>query len=161
MLEITGVPTEEQVEDIKPAKDRLSKGPVAVIECFQKIPCDPCYTACNRDAIQPFEDINELPTINNDNCNGCGICVAYCPGLAIFVIDETYSNTEALIKIPWEFLNLPKEGEIVPGINREGEEAASVTVKKVQPSPKKNGAYVLWLSVPKELAFEIRSIPVK
>ncbi len=161
MLSKTGVPTREQVESVKPDRERLARGPVAVIECFQQIPCDPCYTACSRGAIQPFADINDLPRIDFGKCNGCGLCVAYCPGLAVFVVDETYSETEALVRIPWEFLNRPEAGQKAPGLNREGKEVALVTVKRVQPSPSKNGAYILWLAVPKELAFEVRSIPVK
>jgi hypothetical protein len=81
--------------------------------------------------------------------------------LAIFIVDETYSEKEALIKIPWEFLRLPPEGSQVAGLNREGNEVARVTVKKVQRSPKKNGAHILTLIVPKELAYEIRSISPK
>lgn len=36
MLAKTGVPTEEQIEKIKPSPERLGQGPVAVIECFQE-----------------------------------------------------------------------------------------------------------------------------
>lgn len=160
MLAETGVPTEKQIEKIKPSLERLGKGPVAVVECFQEIPCDPCFTACKQGAIQPFEDINDLPVIDNDKCNGCGVCVSYCPGLAIFIVDETYSETEAIIRIPWEFLPLPAKGAQVAGLNREGREVTRVTLKKVQPSPKKNGSYILWLVVPKEFAHEVRSIAV-
>lgn len=158
MLERTGVPTKEQLESIRPSKERLAKGPVAIIECFQEIPCDPCNTACNRGAILPFEDINNLPKMEFENCNGCGICVGYCPGLAIFIVDETYSDTEAMVRIPWEFSNIPPEGSKVDGLDREGKKVTDVTIKRIQPSPKKNGAHILWLLVPKEKAFEVRSI---
>jgi Fe-S-cluster-containing hydrogenase component 2 len=158
MLTRTGVPTQRQIEAVKPPPERLRKGPVAVVECFQEIPCDPCFTSCTRGAILPFADINDLPQLDYDRCNGCGTCVGFCPGLAIFIVDETYSKQEALIKIPWEFLSLPPEGSQVQGLNREGRAVARVTVKKVQRSPKKNGANILTLVVPTELAYEIRSI---
>ena len=161
MLEKNGIPTKEQIEAIKPPKERLAKGPVAIVECFQEIPCDPCHTACNRGGMLPFEDINDLPKMDFDACNGCGICVGFCPGLAVFIVDETYSEDEALVKIPWEFLRLPEAGSQVKGLDREGNEVATVTVKKVQKSAKKNGAHILWLVVPKELAYDIRSISHK
>lgn len=161
MLETTGVPTPEQIEAAKPPGERRVNGPVVMVECFQKIPCDPCHTACKRGGFLPFEDINDLPRLDYDNCNGCGICISYCPGLAIFVVDETYSDQEALIMIPWEFLPIPKEGSIVRGLNRRGEEVAPVTVKKVSSSAKKNGARVITLAVPKKFTYEIRSIEIK
>ncbi len=34
------------------------------------------------------------------------VCVSNCPGLSIVVVDETYSEKEALVKIPYEFLPL-------------------------------------------------------
>ena len=105
-----------------------------------------------------FEDINDLPRMNYDNCNGCGICIGACPGLAIFVIDETYSDQEALVTIPWEFLPVPEEGSTVQGLNRSGDAVASVKVVKVRPSAKKNGASNISLAVKKKLAYDIRSI---
>ena len=161
MLEKTGIPTPEQIEAIKPSKERLAEGPVAIVECFQEIPCDPCNTACNRGGILPFADINDLPQTDEEKCNGCGICVGFCPGLAIFILDDTCSDTESLITIPWEFSRLPAEGSQVWGLNREGQKVAMVTVKKVRKSAKKNGAHLLTLMVPKELAYDIRSISHK
>lgn len=161
MLAQTGVPTADQILRTIPAKQRLAKGPVAVVECFQEIPCDPCNTSCTTGAIAPFEDINQLPRIDWEKCNGCGRCVGFCPGLAIFIVDDTYSETESIVRIPWEFSFLPTVGEQVAGLNREGREVAQVTVKMIQPSPKKNKVHILWLVVPKELAFEVRSIAPK
>ncbi|MDW7729753.1 MAG: 4Fe-4S binding protein [Bacillota bacterium] len=160
-LEKNGIPTPTQLAVIKPSKERLAKGPVVLVECFQKIPCDPCYSACKRGGFLPFEDINDLPQMDYDKCNGCGICIGACPGLAIFVIDETYSEQEALLTIPWEFLPVPDEGSTVRGLNRSGEPVAPVKVAKVRPSAKKNGAMIISLAVPKELADDIRSIRVK
>ncbi|MFO7951587.1 MAG: 4Fe-4S binding protein [Bacillota bacterium] len=161
MLSKTGVPTKEQIEAIKPSKERLAKGAVAIVECFQEIPCDPCYTSCKSGCILPFANINDLPQMNFENCTGCGVCIGACPGLAIFVVDETYSDTEALLMIPWEFAPVPEEGSVVTGLSREGKEVGPVTVKKVRSSAQKNGAYILSLEVPKDLAFEIRSISLK
>ena len=146
MLAKTGIPTPEQIKAVKPPQERLEKGPVAIVECFQEIPCDPCFTSCSRGAILPFKDINDLPRIDYDRCNGCGNCVGHCPGLAIFIVDETYGENEALIKIPWEFLRLPPAGSRVAGLNREGKEVAPVTVKILR-SPKRTAPTSwCWLS---------------
>lgn len=158
MLSKTGVPVKEQIESIKPDRDRLARGPVVIVECFQEIPCDPCYTSCKSGCFLPFDDINDLPRMDLDRCNGCGVCISSCPGLAIFMIDETYSEREALVSIPWEFTPLPPEGSEVAGLDREGNMVTPVTVKKVRSSPMKNGTYILTLIVPKEFVDEVRSI---
>jgi len=160
MLEKTGVPTPEDLDSVFPSEERLSKGPVAVIECFQEIPCNPCYTACKRDAIQKFEDINDLPKMNSDNCNGCTLCVSKCPGLAIMVIDATYSEDLALMKIPYEFLPLPKAGDIVGGLDREGNYVCDVRVVKVQNTKALDKTPVITFEVPKEYIKKIRNIEV-
>lgn len=158
MLEETGIPTEEQLLQALPPPERRSRGPVAVFECFQRIPCNPCYTACKVGAVKKFEDINDLPSVDYDKCTGCGLCVAACPGLAIFVIDETYSPTETLIKLPYEFLPLPRVGELVSALNRAGEAVGVARVVRVQSS--KNKTQVVWVTVPKEIAQEVRNIRV-
>ncbi len=160
MLEKTGVPAREQVEAVKPPQERLAKGPVAIVECFQEIPCDPCYTACKREAFLPFEDINDLPQTDFEKCNGCGICLGACPGLAIFIVDESYGDHEALVMIPWEFLPVPAQGSIVQGLNREGEAVAEVKVKDVRSAGKNKKTSIITLVVPKEFAHDIRSIKV-
>ena len=64
MLKSTGIPTQKDLESVVPSKERLAKGPVAIMECFEKIPCNPCYTSCKRGAITEFEDINDRPQLN-------------------------------------------------------------------------------------------------
>lgn len=131
MLQSTGIPTSTDIESVFPAEERLRKGPVAVIECFERIPCNPCYTACRRNAIQPFADINDRPDIKTENCNGCALCIAKCPGLAIMVVDMTWKPDKALLKIPYEFRPLPAEGDLVMGLDRAGEPVVPVRVVKV------------------------------
>jgi len=156
MLEKTGIPTREDIESITPSEERRKKGPVAVIECFQKIPCNPCYTSCKFGAIKEFEDINDRPVVDFDKCTGCGVCVVNCPGLAIFIIDETYSDTEALVKIPYEFIPLPEEGSYVTALNREGKPVCRAKVVKVQNAKSQDRTPVVSLAVPKEFSMEVR-----
>lgn len=158
MLISTGIPTKEDLQGVMPPAQRLAKGPVAMAECFQKIPCNPCSKACVKKAIRVEPDINQTPKVDFDVCNGCGVCLARCPGLAIFVVDMTYSETEALVKLPFEFLPVPQEGQLACGLNRAGEELGWFPVVKVISGGKKNMTYTISLAVPKELAMEVRNI---
>jgi ferredoxin len=130
-----------------------------MMECFQEIPCDPCALSCPSGAILPFSDINELPKVDYNKCTGCGLCIASCPGLAIFVVDTSYSEREALVKLPYELLPLPKKGELVSGLDRQGRKVAMVKVTRVQST--KNKTYIISILVPKELALQIRNIKVE
>ncbi|SDH22850.1 4Fe-4S binding protein [Desulfosporosinus hippei] len=158
MLNKTGIPTAEDVKKVSPSPDRLKKGPVAIIECFQEIPCNPCTEACKQGAIQPMEDINNLPKLDFEICNGCGVCLSRCPGLAIFIVDGSYSDREAVVRIPYEYLPVPKVGDKVTGLNRSGEELGVFEIIKVQSGGQKNKTYTLWLVVPQDLAMDVRSI---
>ena len=159
MLERTGIPTDDDLEKVIPDKKRLAQGPVVIIECFQKIPCDPCAISCKLGAIKPFKDINDLPIVDFDKCTGCGICISSCPGLAIFVIDMNYSDEKSLIKLPHEMLPLPEKGEDVYALDRAGSilgKAKVVRVLKI-----KNKTNVISLEVPKSMAMKARSIKVE
>lgn len=159
MLERTGIPTDDDLEKIIPGKKRLARGPVVIIECFQKIPCDPCAISCKFGAIKPFKDINDLPQVDFDKCSGCGICISSCPGLAIFVIDMNYSEGKALIKLPHEMLPLPEKGEVVYALDRAGGKLGKAKVAKVLKI--KNKTNIISLTVPKSMAMKVRSIKVE
>ncbi len=161
MLAQNGIPTAEDLAQVMPSAERLAKGPVAIAECFQNIPCDPCYHSCKQGAIKPFDDINERPQVDHDKCNGCGMCLMRCPGLAIFVVDETYSENEALVKIPYEFLPLPKPEQVVDAVNRAGKVVGEARVVKVQSGKGMDGTNVVWLAVPKNLSMEVRHFKLK
>lgn len=156
MFQNTGLVTVKMVEKILPSEKRRKEKPYAIFECFQEIPCNPCYTSCKIGAVEPFEDINNIPRINHEKCNGCAQCVSACPGLACFVIDENYSETESTIKLPYELLPLPEEGQEVIGIDREGNEVSKARVVKVQNNKKLDFTNVITLAVPKEHVLSIR-----
>lgn len=157
MLEKTGVPTADQIKKIAPTAERLKQGPVAVVECFQEIPCDPCQYACRHEAIKVFKDINDLPVIDHELCNGCGVCISQCPGLAIFVVDDSYGENEGLVKMPYEYLPLPRAGEIVTGLDTEGREVCSARVVKVQNTRTMDRTPVVTLAVPRDQVMRVRS----
>ncbi|MGE5593949.1 MAG: 4Fe-4S binding protein [Betaproteobacteria bacterium] len=143
-----------------PDAERLARGPCVVVECPEEIPCDPCHDACPRGAIRPFDDINHLPEVDFDKCNGCGACISACPGLAIFVVDETWRDGRALVKLPYEFVPLPKPGQHVAGLDRAGRERCAARVVRVQTSKKQDRTAVVWIEVPNALSMEIRHIRV-
>lgn len=160
-LRRTGIPTETDLARIRPDRERMAAGPVAVIECLQEIPCDPCASSCKQGAIAPFGDINDLPAFDPRKCNGCAVCVANCPGLAIFVVDESHGPDEALIKLAHEFLPLPANGVLVTAVDREGKTRGQARVLRVQRPKSKGQTAVVWVAVPKTLAWAIRAIRVE
>jgi len=161
MLKRTGFATPEDMAKVLPSEARLSCGAVAVLECFQNIPCNPCATSCPRHAIKEFVDINDTPSFDEDLCNGCAICVANCPGLAIFVVDETYSPDEALVKLPYEFMPLPAAGDEVLAVNRAGEVIGHARVVRVQNPSAFDRTAVIHVAVPKALGREVRFIKLE
>jgi len=162
-LATSGVLCKEELSKLPgvPSPKRLKKGAVAVIECAELIPCNPCETACPKDAIQVGEDINNLPVLDEAKCTGCGLCIPACPGIAIFVIDLTFSETEALLQIPHEFLPLPGKGEIVNCLDREGKVVSPGKIIKVVNPKSYDRTAVISVAVPKELAQDIRALEVK
>ncbi len=141
-----------------PSEERLSRGPVAVVECAQNIPCNPCEDACPRGAITVGEEITSLPSLAGDRCNGCGLCVARCPGLAIFTVHRDYTETTALVSFPWEYLPLPQQGERVPCVGRDGAYRCDGIVQRVMTGKALDATAVVSVEVPKEYCMEVRAI---
>lgn len=150
---------EAKVQAILPSEERRQKGPYALFECFQNIPCNPCYTACKFHAVKPLTTITDTPETFFDQCVGCGACMLVCPGLAAFVIDESYSATESLVKIPYEYTPFPEKGAIVDGVNRLGAAVCKVQVKHVLTA--KNKTSIVTLVVPKAYTHVVRGICMK
>lgn len=160
MIEKTGVSSEEDLARVTPSPERLRSGPVAIVECFQRIPCDPCVEACPKGAITIEGNINNLPVTDFELCNGCGLCISVCPGLAIFVVDMSYSDSQALVMLPHEFIPLPEKGEIVDALDREGRVRCEAEVTRVLNTKAQDRTPIISILVPKELATQVRSIRV-
>jgi len=160
MLINDGIPTIDDLKKVTPSDERFTEGPVAIVECFQEIPCNPCIKACRRGAIKMPRDVNEIPMVDASLCNGCGVCISFCPGLAIFIVDKTYSDEFALVKLPFEYVPVPQAGQFATGLNRAGEELGSFEVIKVTSGGKKNKTNTITLAVPMGLAMEVRDIKV-
>jgi ferredoxin len=103
-----------------------------------------------------MESMVSKPRLLAEKCQGCGICIAHCPGLAIFVVDFGYSDDEAVVMLPYEFSPLPEKGERVELLDREGEKRGEgIIVKKVA---HKNRTAVLSVAVPRDLAMQVRHV---
>jgi ferredoxin len=139
-----------------PSSGRMAKGAVAVIECMQEIPCDPCEASCPFGAIIVGQPITNLPRLLEDKCIGCGLCLAACPGQAIFLEDLTYAGKEALVAFPYEFLPLPTKGSRVEAVDRTGEVVAPARVVRVLNPRKYDRTPVVYVAVPKDHAHEVR-----
>lgn len=139
-----------------PSEDRLREKPVAIIECPQDIPCDPCRESCPVGAIL-MEELNALPRVNFERCTGCSLCVQKCPGLAIFMV--AYKEDSAEVTIPYEFTPLPRKSQYVDGLNRKGERVCRGEVIKILPRERSSGdTSLVTVKVPKEYINEVRNI---
>jgi hypothetical protein len=73
-------------------------------------------------------------------------------------VDATYSEDQATVSFPYEYLPMPKKGDLVEGVNREGEAICKAEVLRVQKPKKYDHTAVITLVVPKDLAMEVRSM---
>jgi len=138
----------------------MTKGPIPIIECAQYIPCNPCETSCPAHAIIVGKPITNLPKLDPDKCTGCGMCVACCPGLAIVLLDMTFSDTEALATIPYEYLPMPQVGDEVDAVNRHGETLCKAKVIRIRNPKIFAGTALVSIAVPKQFAIEVKGLHI-
>ncbi len=156
----TGIPSEAELAACPgiPSAKRIEEGRVAIIECVQEIPCNPCAAACMFGAISVSGEITSLPCLDEGKCTGCGQCIVQCPGLAIIVLHKNYSETESTVDFPFEYLPLPREGDIVDAVDRAGEAVCKGRVLKVIRLASFDGTCVIRLAVPKKYAEIVKSM---
>ena len=140
-----------------PSKERMEKGTVVIIECVEDIPCDPCADSCKNGAIIK-ESLTAAPIVDYEKCTGCALCVAACPGLAIFVVDYSREDNKALVYIPYEMLPVPQKGDKGDALDRSGKRIGSAEVAKVRKGNR--GTTVLGILVEKDLVMNVRSIRI-
>ena len=109
------------LNDIRvPSENQLRKG-VAIIECVQEIPCNPCTTVCPTGSIVIKEkDIMGIPSYEGE-CIGCNKCVLICPGLAITLVDYRKDEKNTLVTVPYEISNIKVNvGDLVDAVDMDG-----------------------------------------
>jgi len=159
-LRTCGAPSIEELvkSPAFPKTENYQLGNIAVIECIEEIPCNPCETSCPHDAITVGNPITNLPRIDIEKCVGCGICVAKCPGLAIHLININYSETEALITFPYEYIPLPKENDSIKLVDRLGKEVCDGIVKKIIASKSFDSTKLITVAFDKKYYEDVISI---
>ncbi|MGQ9708424.1 MAG: NADH-quinone oxidoreductase subunit I [bacterium] len=144
-----------------PPLARLKKGPVVVVECVENIPCNPCAYACPHKAITIAGNLTDTPQVDFEKCNGCGLCIARCPGLAVFVVNLRYNDKEATVTLPYELLPRPELGERVLGLDRAGKKVCDAKVVKVLDTKVQDRCAVVTVAVPKRFWNEVRNIQLR
>lgn len=159
MIEHTGFLEYAELKNRQSVPDeaRYQKGPVVVIECVQEIPCNPCESSCPHHAIKVGEPIVNLPVLDDEKCVGCGICVAKCPGQAIFVVNKSLGE-HAEVSFPYEYFPLPRTGDPVQAVNRKGDVVCDATVVKIMNPKNFDHTPVITVKIPLAYADDVRSI---
>lgn len=131
------------------------KGIHPVIECGQNIPCNPCQSACHKGCIAIGDHMTSLPVVDPESeCINCGMCVASCPGQAIFLVDEEEDHT--LITMPYEFYPLPVVGEKGMALGRDGHEVCEAEITNVRTSKAYDHTALVTMKVPAKYAMTAR-----
>jgi len=134
----------------------LRRRPLAVIECPQEIPCNPCETACPRGAITIGSPITNLPRVDPAACTGCGLCLTACPGQAIFLIDR--SGETAKVTFPYEYLPPPEIGRTVTAVDAEGRPVCEAVITAARLTGKADRTWAVTLAVAHEYAGVVRGM---
>ena len=133
---------------------------VAVIECLESIPCNPCGFICPVDAIRK-DSLVAPPVMDWEKCVGCTKCVPICPGLAIFLVNMSLDGGAATVSLPYEYLPLPSVGDTVVTLSREGEVLGEGTVERVLSAKALDRTPIITLSVPADHAMDVRHFLAK
>jgi Fe-S-cluster-containing hydrogenase component 2 len=154
----TGILSDEELEALPgvPGRGAFGEGKRAVLECAECIPCNPCEEACRAGAIHVGSPITNLPSLDPHLCHGCGLCVAACPGLAIFVVDTRFSETEGTVQLPYELLPLPEVGAVVETLDRAGRPVGTGRVVDVKTSRTFDRTALVTIAVDKDLVHDVR-----
>ena len=146
--------------NVIPEDEMIEGKRLAVIECTEEIPCNPCGFICPVDAILK-ESLCTPPLIDWNKCVGCTKCVCICPGLAIFLL--MIDSNKGYVTLPYEFLPKPKLGDVVELFDRSGK--VIERGKIVNPTYQARGkAHPLWCVTVEfrdtEIINEVRAIKI-
>ena len=149
-----------ELEDKLPKKEHIQNKKVAVIECVEEIPCNPCGAVCHCGAINK-ENLCTPGEVDQEKCTGCTRCVAVCPGLSIFL--QEIKDGKGYVTLPYELLPSPKKGALANLFNRAGKLVGNGRI--VNPTYQAQGdAYPRWVVTVEMddpgLSYEVRAIKI-
>ncbi|TRO48943.1 ferredoxin [Candidatus Bathyarchaeota archaeon] len=147
--------------DALPPEEIVSEKRVALIECVEEIPCNPCAVVCRLDAIEK-EGLCTPGKVDWNKCSGCTMCVAVCPGLSIFL--QQIKDGKGYVTLPYELLPAPKVGMTVQLRDRSGKVVGEGRI--VNPTYQARGdAYPRWVVTVEmddpALSYEVRAIKIQ
>jgi Fe-S-cluster-containing hydrogenase component 2 len=159
----TGYLSEEELKGGPgiPSESRRRKGPVAVIECLEDIPCNPCESSCKVGAIVVGDDITNLPHLDGEKCVACQTCVYICPGQAIFMVDESLQDNKATVMMPYEYRPLPEKGDTVTALDRAGRELGDATVLAIRQNKRMDQTATVTIEIVKDWSMQARAIRIQ
>ncbi len=132
--------------------------PVALVDCRQEIPCNPCEEACRKGAIRVGEDLCSAPVYDPGRCDGCGRCVALCPGMAIFLLDRRGGDGQAEVTVPWEMCGEIVEGERIWAVDGKGKVLTEGKVVKIKWMGGRWPTRLVTIRIPEERALKVRGV---
>ncbi|MES0325228.1 MAG: 4Fe-4S binding protein [Candidatus Bathyarchaeia archaeon] len=153
----------EELEEFKvlPPESIVSQKRVALIECVEEIPCNPCAVVCRVDAIEK-ETLCSPAIVDWEKCTGCTLCVAVCPGLSIYL--QSIKDGKGYVTMPYEVLPAPKVDMTVQLKDRSGKTVGEGKI--VMPTYQAKGdAYPRWVVTVEmddpALSYEVRAIKIE
>lgn len=130
-----------------------------LIDCPERIACDVCAAVCDRGVIRVKQTVTNRPeVVNEGNCRNCGLCVAHCPGQAVFLVSETGPDGQCRITLPYELDEEAVRGRGLLAVDNRGQPLGPARLIRVWQSERFNNTCLLEVSVSGAIASRVRGI---
>lgn len=141
----------------------LKSGVYPVFHCSEEIPCNPCTDVCPRDCIRMEGDpLLGIPVFEGE-CISCFKCVAFCPGLAITLVD--YRNADegfANVTVPFEILPTDLHvGDFIPCLDADGNFLLQAQIARIVSPRFADRTLLLTLKVPGDVAEKVAGVQIQ
>jgi hypothetical protein len=77
------------------------------------------------------------------------------------MMNLSYSDKEAAVSYPYEFLPLPRVGEEIWAVDRSGKVITTGKVVEVKNLPSQDRTAVMTVAVPREFGWDVRGLQIK